>query len=104
MNYFGCRCNPIYIRTRHSNPFFATLAATKVSEPPTNADPPNACANKNLPPSIWINAPASGGPVKHAIEITEKHIPVRVPILLRSGVRLAHAAGNRLWIPAAKKP
>ena len=92
------------MRIRKCNPFFAILAANKVREPPMNADPPKTCANKNRPSSFWIKAPARGGPVKQAIEMTEKHMPVRVPILVKSEVKLAHAAGNKLWIPAAKKP
>lgn len=51
-----------------------------------------------------MSAPAMGAPVRHATDTMEKHMPVRVPILLRSLVKLAQAAGNRLWMPAPKKP
>lgn len=85
-------------------PFFAILAESNVQDPATKAEPPNICARRNPPSSLWIRAPAKGGPVRQAIETTEKHIPVRTPIFFMSVVRLAHAAGNRLWTPAAKKP
>jgi len=96
--------NPTYMRLRKSHPFLATRAATNVTEPPINAVPPNTCAYRNPPSFLWISAPASGGPVRQAIETTVKHMPVRTPIFLRSVVRLAHAAGKRLCTPAAKKP
>jgi hypothetical protein len=51
-----------------------------------------------------MSAPAIGGPVKHAIDMKEKHMPVLMPIFDRSFVRLAHDAGMRLWTPAPKNP
>lgn len=51
-----------------------------------------------------MRAPAMGGPVRQAREMKEKHMPVRTPILDKSDVRLAQAAGKRLWMPAPKKP
>ena len=91
-----------YMRTRSFEPFIAIFAAAKMSEPPMNADPPKACANEKPPSFFWIKVPARGEPVKHVIDMTEKHMPVHTPILVRAEVRLAHAAGNRLWIPVAK--
>lgn len=42
--------------------------------------------------------------VKHAIKMTEKHVHVRSFTLVEFEVKFAHAAGNKLWIPPAKKP
>ena len=80
------------------------IATTSSNEPAMKEEPPNICANQNLPSSFWIRAPANGGPVRHAKEMKDKHIPVRVPILVRSVVKLAQAAGKRLWIAAPKNP
>ncbi|EKG19791.1 hypothetical protein MPH_02937 [Macrophomina phaseolina MS6] len=87
-----------------SSLFFAILAAMSVKVPPINTDPPNTWAYRNPPPSLCIKAPAIGGPVKQAMEIKEKHIPVRTPIFFRSLVKLAQEAGKRLCMPAPKNP
>lgn len=93
-----------YTRCLISNPLFAIRAARRISEPPISADPPNIWAYRKPPSCRPMRAPAIGDPVRQAINTTEKHMPVRIPILFRSGVRLAQAAGNRLCTPAAKNP
>lgn len=88
--------------TRH--PLFLTLAAIRKLPPTIIALPANSCAPRYLPPMRWIRAPDSGVPVKEAKLTTLNTIPILTPAFFKSLVRLDKVAGNRLWIPAAKRP
>lgn len=84
------------MRTVKVKPFLAILAPNKAKVPAMKAEPPNTWAYRKPPWLTCTSEPTIGGPVKQAIETTLKHMPVRTPILFKSVVRLAHAAGNRL--------
>jgi hypothetical protein len=56
------------------------------------------------PPFLWISSPAIGGPVNVAKLKIVNTIPILVPAILKSVVKLERAVGKRLWIAAPTIP
>lgn len=84
--------------------FFAYLAAQSKLHPIIISTPAKTCAPTYRPPILWMSCPAIGGPVKTAKETSVKTMPIRVPAMRRSVVRLERVAGKRDWIAAPTMP
>ena len=80
------------------------LAAIRKQLPTVRSNPANICAYWYSPCFAWISAPAIGGPVNTAKLTIVNIIPILVPIIRKSVVRLLRVAGKRLCIAAPTMP
>lgn len=81
-----------------------TRATVQAIAPRSMTVPPQICAPRYDPPSVWINAPPTGPPVRLANAATLKAIPILVPSMLWSSVSAARETTIRDWMPLDKKP